>query len=49
MATLVVHQGAEVGRPSRIRVQVAAEAGGTITAVRVGGQAVRVIEGEVTL
>lgn len=48
-ATLVVHQGAEIGRPSRIRVQVATEADGTITAVRVGGQAVRVIEGEVTL
>ncbi len=48
-ARIVVEQGLEIGRPSRINVEVDETADGTITEVRVGGQAVTVIEGEVTL
>jgi trans-2,3-dihydro-3-hydroxyanthranilate isomerase len=48
-ARLVVEQGLEVGRPSRIEVEVAVGNGGEITAVRVGGEAVTVISGEVRL
>lgn len=47
-AHLVVEQGAEIGRPSRIEVEVDVD-DDAITAVRVGGTAVRVISGEVTL
>lgn len=48
VARITVHQGTEIGRPSRIDVEVTA-AGGAVRRVRVGGQAVRVIEGEVTV
>lgn len=48
VARLVVEQGVEIGRPSRIEVTVAA-AGRDVTEVRVGGQAVTVIAGEVRL
>lgn len=48
-ARLVVVQGVEIGRPSRIEVEVTGETGGAITRVRVGGAAVRVITGEVAL
>jgi len=48
-AAFTVEQGVEIDRPSRIDVEVDAGADRTITAVRVGGAAVRVIHGEVTL
>jgi trans-2,3-dihydro-3-hydroxyanthranilate isomerase len=48
-ARLTFTQGAEIGRPSRIAVRVRCDPAGTITEVRVGGQAVRVITGDVTL
>jgi trans-2,3-dihydro-3-hydroxyanthranilate isomerase len=46
---LTLEQGIEIGRPSRIAVRVRCGAGGDITEVRVGGAAVRVITGDVTL
>lgn len=49
VAQLVVEQGIEISRPSRIHVEVAVGNGGEITEVRVGGEAVTVIEGEVRL
>lgn len=49
LARIVVEQGLEIGRPSLIEVEVAVGNGGEITAVRVGGQAVSVISGEVAL
>lgn len=48
-ARIVVAQGIEIGRPSRINVSVAVGNGGEITEVRVGGQAVTVIRGELNL
>lgn len=39
-----VHQGAEMGRPSRLHLS-ASKAAGQIVSVRVGGQVVRVMEG----
>ena len=47
VATVVVEQGLEIGRPSRITVEVTGSPDGGIAAVRVGGQAVTIIEGEV--
>ncbi|HEX6038940.1 MAG TPA: PhzF family phenazine biosynthesis protein [Longimicrobium sp.] len=44
----VVEQGVEMGRPSRIHIEADVR-GGSIAAVRVGGSAVRVSEGEMTL
>jgi len=46
---LVLEQGIEIGRPSRIEVRVTVDAAGTITGVFVGGAAVRVISGDVSL
>jgi len=46
---LLIEQGIEIGRPSRIAVTVAADPDGSVHEVRVGGEAVTVIEGEVTL
>jgi len=43
-----VEQGFEMGRPSRILIE-ADVSGGALTAVRVGGHAVRVSEGEITV
>lgn len=48
-ARIVVEQGIEIERPSRITVTVAVQPDGVITEVRVGGEAVTVIEGEVRL
>lgn len=48
-ARMVVEQGIEIGRPSRIYVAVRAECPDDITEVRVGGEAVTVIHGELTL
>lgn len=49
MARVVVEQGLEIGRPSRIDVSVVVGATGEISEVRVGGGAVTIIEGEVRL
>lgn len=48
-ARLTFDQGTEIGRPSRITVRVRCDPAGEITQVRVGGAAVRVITGDVTL
>jgi trans-2,3-dihydro-3-hydroxyanthranilate isomerase len=48
-AAMTFDQGIEIGRPSRIRVAVSVDEAGMITGVQVGGSAVRVIEGDVTL
>ncbi len=49
VARIVVEQGIEIGRPSMIHVEIAVGNGGEITSVRVGGEAVTVITGEVEL
>jgi trans-2,3-dihydro-3-hydroxyanthranilate isomerase len=49
VASMIVEQGIEIGRPSRIHVEISVGNGGEITEVRVGGQAVTVIHGEVQL
>ncbi len=49
VARIVVEQGIEMGRPSRIQVEVTVGNGGEITEVRVGGTAVTIVEGEVRL
>jgi trans-2,3-dihydro-3-hydroxyanthranilate isomerase len=46
---LVLEQGVEIARPSRIAVRVVVASDGTITNVHVGGAAVRVITGVVTV
>ena len=46
---LTVRQGLEIGRPSTIHVEVPVGDDGAIGNVRVGGQAVRIVTGEVTL
>jgi trans-2,3-dihydro-3-hydroxyanthranilate isomerase len=48
-AAMTFDQGLEIGRASRIRVAVTVDATGTISEVQVGGAAVRVIDGHVTL
>lgn len=49
VARIVVEQGIEINRPSLIHVEIAVGNGGEITAVRVGGEAVTVISGEVRI
>ncbi len=49
VARIAVEQGIEIGRPSRINVEVTVGGTNEITHVRVGGRAVTVIEGEVRL
>ena len=49
VARFVFEQGVEIRRPSRIEVRVTVNDGGAITGVYVGGTAVRVITGDVTL
>jgi trans-2,3-dihydro-3-hydroxyanthranilate isomerase len=49
MARIIVEQGIEIGRDSRIEVEISVGNGGEITEVCVGGEAVTVIEGEVRL
>ncbi len=46
---IVSLQGAAMGRPSRLHIAIDSDDGGTITRVRVGGQAVYVGEGTVTV
>jgi trans-2,3-dihydro-3-hydroxyanthranilate isomerase len=48
-ANLVFDQGIEISRPSRMFVTVTTTPAGGITEVRVGGEAVTIIVGEVTL
>jgi len=48
-AHVVIEQGLEIGRPSRIDVTVVVDRSGTVTEVHVGGTAVTIIEGEVRL
>lgn len=43
-----LEQGFEMGRPSMLRIE-ADRQGGTVTAVRVGGQSVMVCSGEIDL
>ncbi len=49
VARVFVDQGIEIGRPSRINVEVSVGNGGEITEVRVGGRAVTVIQGVLDL
>jgi len=49
VAGIVIEQGIEIGRPSLIHVEITVGNGGEITAVRVGGEAVTIITGEVQL
>lgn len=49
VARIVVEQGLEIGRASRIDVEITVGNGGEITEVRVGGTAVTVMEGEVRI
>ena len=49
VARITIEQGIEIGRPSRIHVEIAVGNGGEITEVRVGGEAVTIIQGEVRL
>ena len=49
VARVVVEQGLEIGRPSRIDVRVETAPDGSVREVQVGGQAVTFIEGEVRL
>jgi trans-2,3-dihydro-3-hydroxyanthranilate isomerase len=44
-----ITQGVAIGRPSRMQVEVSADGSGTVTKVRVGGQAVLVGRGELIL
>jgi trans-2,3-dihydro-3-hydroxyanthranilate isomerase len=48
-ARMVFEQGVEIGRPSRMRVRVSLASDGAISQVQVGGAAVSVITGDVTL
>ena len=48
-ANVVVEQGLEIDRPSYINVEISADPAGRPTEVRVGGEAVTIIEGEVRL
>lgn len=49
VASIVMDQGLEMGRPSRIRADVAVGSNGEITEVRVGGEAITLITGQVSL
>ena len=49
VATIIIEQGIEINRASRIQVEITVGNGGEITEVRVGGEAITVIEGEVRL
>jgi trans-2,3-dihydro-3-hydroxyanthranilate isomerase len=49
VAQITVEQGLEIDRPSRIEVEITVSDTNDITEVRVGGKAITVIKGEVTL
>jgi len=46
---VIIEQGTEIGRPSRLRAAVDFDADGNVTEVRVTGSVVPVSEGWVTL
>ena len=46
--SFVIEQGIEMGRPSRILVEVSRDAAGLPTTIRVGGSTVPVIRGTIT-
>ena len=46
---VIVEQGLEIGRPSTIHAEIAVGDGSEINEVRVGGHAVTIISGQVTL
>lgn len=46
---LRIEQGREIGRPSQIAVEIRMDLDGSIDSVRVGGRAVTVVRGEVTV
>jgi trans-2,3-dihydro-3-hydroxyanthranilate isomerase len=48
-ASFVIEQGIEMGRPSRIWVEVGRDAAGMPTTIRVGGSTVLVIRGTITI
>jgi trans-2,3-dihydro-3-hydroxyanthranilate isomerase len=49
VATIAVEQGLEIERPSRIDVEISVSESKEITEVRVGGKAITIIAGEVSL
>jgi len=49
VAKIVVEQGLEIERPSSIEVEISVNDDGEITEVRVGGKAVTIIKGEVSI
>jgi trans-2,3-dihydro-3-hydroxyanthranilate isomerase len=49
VARITVEQGLEIDRPSRIEVEVSVRGATEITEVRVGGKAITIITGELTL
>jgi len=49
VADIIVDQGLEIGRPSRMSVKISTAQDGQISEVAVGGTAVRIIEGTVSL
>ena len=49
VAKVVVEQGLEIDRPSRIEVEVSVSDTDEITEVRVGGKALTIIKGEVSI
>ncbi len=49
LASIIVEQGVEIGRPSHINVEIVVGNGGEISEVRVGGEAVTVVLGELRL
>jgi predicted PhzF superfamily epimerase YddE/YHI9 len=46
---MISAQGVKMGRPSRIHIDIASGDDGAVQQVRVGGQAVQVAEGTLTL
>jgi trans-2,3-dihydro-3-hydroxyanthranilate isomerase len=49
VASITVEQGLEIDRPSRIEVEISVGGAREITEVKVGGKAITIITGEVTL
>ena len=46
---IVVEQGLEIERPSSIEVEISVNEAGEMTEVRVGGKAITIIKGEVSI
>ncbi len=49
VCSFTVEQGFEIGRPSLIDVEIVVGNGGEITEVRVGGRAISVLQGELSI